>query len=132
MIDRYYGASDHVVFMGERIPAVMFITWPDLWYHTSEDTPDKLDSTQFKRVGVVGAAAAAAIATADDELALKIAAESLGNGTARVGQAQKRGLGYLADVTDASRLADAYKDARNGGPPPGGHREGRPSSRRAS
>jgi len=111
-IDRYYGASDHVVFLGEHIPAVMFITWPDLWYHTSEDTPDKLDSTQFKRVGVVGAAAAAAIAAADDELALKIAAESIGNGTARAGQVQKRGLGYLADVTDASRLADAYKDAR--------------------
>jgi hypothetical protein len=115
-VDRYYGASDHIVFIGERIPAVMFITWPDLWYHTSEDTPDKLDSTQFKRVGVVGAASAATIAIADDALALRIAAESLGNGTSRVGQAQKKGLTYLTDLTDltdAAGLAQAYKEARN-------------------
>jgi hypothetical protein len=111
-IDRHYGASDHVVFLGERIPAVMFITWPDLWYHTSEDTPDKLDSTQFKRVGVVGAAAAATIAMADDTMALKIAAESLGNGTTRTGLAQKKGLGYLADLTDAAGLTEAYRNAR--------------------
>jgi aminopeptidase YwaD len=112
-VDRYYGASDHVVFIGERIPAVMFITWPDLWYHTSEDAPDKLDSTQFKRVGVVGAASAATIAIADDTLALRIAAESLGNGTSRVGQAQKKGLTYLTDLTDAAGFAQAYKEARN-------------------
>jgi len=112
-VDRYYGASDHIVFIGERIPAVMFITWPDLWYHTSEDAPDKLDSTQFKRVGVVGAAAAAAIAIAGDEMALRIAAESLGNGTSRVGQAQKKGLAYLADLTDPAGFPEAYKEAAN-------------------
>ncbi len=112
-IDRNYGASDHVVFLGERIPALMWITWPDLWYHTSEDTPDKLDSTQFKRVGVVGAAAAMAIATADDAMALRIAAESLGNGTSRVGQAQKKGLTYLTDLADPAGLAAAYKEAKN-------------------
>ena len=112
-VDRYYGASDHIVFIGERIPAVMFITWPDLWYHTSEDAPDKLDSTEFKRVGVVGAASAATIAIADDEMALRIAAESLGNGTSRVGQAEKKGLAYLADLTDPAGFAQAYKEAGN-------------------
>jgi aminopeptidase YwaD len=112
-VDRYYGASDHIVFIGERIPAVMFITWPDLWYHTSEDAPDKLDSTQFKRVGVVGAASAAAIAIADDAMALRIAAESLGNGTSRVGQAQKKGLAYLADLTDPAGFPRAYREASN-------------------
>jgi hypothetical protein len=34
--------------MQHRIPAVMFVTWPDMWYHSSQDTPDKQDSTQYK------------------------------------------------------------------------------------
>ena len=40
--------------MQHGIPAVMFITWPDMWYHSSQDTPDKQDPTQYKRAAVVG------------------------------------------------------------------------------
>jgi aminopeptidase YwaD len=54
LIDKHYGASDHVTYMQHGIPSLMFITWPDMWYHSSQDTPDKLDSTQFKRAAVVG------------------------------------------------------------------------------
>ena len=43
-IDQHYGVSDHVTYMQYGIPAVMFITWPDMWYHSSQDTPDKQDS----------------------------------------------------------------------------------------
>ena len=35
------------------------IVWPDQWYHSSGDTPDKSDATQFKRVVTISAAAAA-------------------------------------------------------------------------
>ena len=35
-IDKHYGSSDHVTYMQHGIPAVMFITWPDMWYHSSE------------------------------------------------------------------------------------------------
>ena len=49
------------------IPAVMFITWPDMWYHSSQDTPDKQDSTQYKRAAVVATGALAVIATGGDE-----------------------------------------------------------------
>ena len=52
-IDKHYGSSDHVTYMQHGIPAVMFITWPDNWYHSSQDTPDKQDSTQYKRAAVV-------------------------------------------------------------------------------
>ncbi len=48
-------SSDHVTYMQHGIPAVMFITWPDMWYHSSEDTPDKQDPTQYKRAAAVGA-----------------------------------------------------------------------------
>ena len=113
-VEKYYGASDHAVFLNQGIPAVIFVTWPDPWYHSSQDTPDKLDSTQFKRVGVVGVAAITVLATADDEMAAKVTAESLGRGTARIGLAQKKGLAYLADAgLDAGALMEGYKEARN-------------------
>ena len=38
--------------------------WPDQWYHTSGDTIDKSDSTQFKRVVVISAAMALFMANA--------------------------------------------------------------------
>jgi len=113
VIDKHYGASDHVAYMQRGIPAVMFITWPDPWYHSSEDTPDKLDPTQFKRVAVVGTGAMAALASADDIMALRVANESLGRGTERMGEAQRKGLSYLADIGNDASLAQAYKEARN-------------------
>ncbi len=58
-IDKHYGSSDHVTYMQHGIPAVMFITWPDMWYHSSEDTPDKQDPTQYKRAAAVGLGALA-------------------------------------------------------------------------
>jgi len=113
LIDKHYGASDHVVYIGHGIPSLMFITWPDPFYHSSEDTPDKLDPTQFKRAGVVGLGALAVLAQADDVMATKVVAETLARGTERIGQAERKGLGYMADAADAAALVDALKEARN-------------------
>ena len=111
-VDKFYGASDHVVYMGQGIPSLMFITWPDLYYHSSKDLPQKLDPTQLKRVAVVGLGSLMVVAGADDMMAAKVAAESFGRGTARMGEAHRKGLSYLADLTDNAGLLDAYKDAR--------------------
>jgi aminopeptidase YwaD len=111
---QHYGSSDHVTYMQHGIPAIIFSTWPDPWYHSSQDTPDKLDSTQFKRVAVVGAAAAEILSSADDTMAARITAESLGRGSERLGEAQRKGLGYLADAVQGDeQLYSAYKDALN-------------------
>lgn len=112
-IEKHYGASDHVVYLGRGVPAVIFVTWPDMWYHSSHDTPDKLDPTQFKRAAVVGTAAMSALASADDAIAARAAAESLSRGTERMGQAQRKGLSYLADPTSPTvpSLAAAYREA---------------------
>jgi aminopeptidase YwaD len=109
--ENYYGASDHVVFINNRIPGVMFITWPDHFYHSSQDTPERLDPTQFKRAAVVGIGSMALLASANDEAGLKVAAESLARGTERMGKAQKKGLGYVADLPDGMGLSDAFKEA---------------------
>jgi aminopeptidase YwaD len=111
---QHYGSSDHVVYMQHGIPAIIFSTWPDPWYHSSQDTPDKLDATQFKRAAVVGVAAAEIIASADDSMDARITAESLGRGTERMGTAERKGLGYMADApANAPAILNAYKEALN-------------------
>ncbi len=112
-ISKYFGSSDHIVFLGAGIPSVMFITWPDPYYHTSHDTTERQDPTQLKRVGVVGAATLSVLGSAGDPEALAIAADSLGRGLGRVSQAQRKGLGYLTNLQDAAGFATAHKEARN-------------------
>lgn len=111
-IDKHYGSSDHVSYMQKGIPAVMFITWPDMWYHSSEDTIDKQDTTQYKRAAAVGLGSLAALAGGTDELAARILQENLGRGLARMGDSHTKGLGYLADVKSAADLNTAWREAR--------------------
>ena len=111
-IDKHYGSSDHSTYMQHGIPAVMFITWPDMWYHSTEDTPDKHDSTQSKRAAAVGLGSLAVLASGTDEMASRVVNENLGRGLSRMGAAHTKGLGYLADAADAAALAAAYREAR--------------------
>jgi hypothetical protein len=67
----YSGGSDHYVFMGGviNIPATMLGNWPDYFYHSSGDTPDKSDRTQLKRAVVYGVMLGASVAGMDREAA---------------------------------------------------------------
>jgi Peptidase family M28 len=111
-IDQHYGSSDHVTYMQHGIPAVMFITWPDMWYHSSEDTPDKQDPTQYKRAAAVGLGSLAVLSTGTDEVAARVLNENLGRGLSRMGASHAKGLGYLADATGAAALTAAYREAQ--------------------
>ena len=111
-IDKHYGSSDHVTYMQHGIPAVMFITWPDMWYHSSEDTPDKQDPTQYKRAAAVGLGALAVISVGTDEMAARVVSDNLGRGLSRMGESHTKGLGYMADASDGPTLTTAYKEAR--------------------
>jgi len=110
-IDKHYGSSDHVTYMQHGVPSVMFITWPDNWYHSSQDTPDKQDATQYKRAAVVATGAMTVLATGGDEMAARIVSENLARGAARMGESHRKGLAYMADVGDAASLPRAYKEA---------------------
>jgi hypothetical protein len=108
-----FGASDHEVFndWGVGVPGIVMNTWPDQWYHTSQDRPDKLDPTQLKRAAVITAAAAYTIAAADDAMAARIASEIVSNAAARLGHQLARGLEEMARA-DGTGFAPAYKRAR--------------------
>ena len=58
MMAPYAQGSDHDVFLALGIPATMLGHDPDWTHHTSEDTPDKTDATEFRRVGTLASAAA--------------------------------------------------------------------------
>ncbi len=111
-IDQHYGSSDHVTYMQYGIPAVMFITWPDMWYHSSQDTPDQQASTQYKRAAVVATGALATIATGGDQMAARVTSENLARGTERLGVAQRKAAAYLGDATTPEALHMAWKEAR--------------------
>jgi aminopeptidase YwaD len=111
-IDQHYGASDHVTYMQYGIPAVMFITWPDMWYHSSQDTPDKQDPTQYKRAAIVATGALAVIATGGDQVAARVTSENLARGSERMGVAQRKATSYLADAASPEALHAAWKEAR--------------------
>jgi aminopeptidase YwaD len=112
-IETHYGSSDHEVFndWAVGVPGVMMIAWPDRWYHTSGDRADKADPTALKRIVIIGAAAAYTIASADDDMAIRIASETASNGTARLAHQFMMGLEKL-NTADAASLAASYGAAR--------------------
>ena len=71
----YSGGSDHEVFMGGglQVPATMFGSWPDYFYHTNQDTPDKCDPTALRRAVVLGMMTAGSIAGMDSASAVALA-----------------------------------------------------------
>jgi aminopeptidase YwaD len=111
-IETHYGSSDHEIFndWGVGVPGIMMITWPDPWYHTSNDRVSKTDPTQMKRIAIIGAAGAYTVASADDDMAIKIAGEVASNGTRRLGHQLVVALEILNKAT-AEDLSNAYKKA---------------------
>jgi len=87
-IESHFGSSDHEVFndWSTQVPGIMLIAWPDKWFHTSGDRVDKADPTQLKRIVAIGAAAAYTIASADESIAIGIAAQTAGNGSRRLAE----------------------------------------------
>lgn len=113
-IETHYGSSDHEVFndWGVQVPGILMIAWPDQWYHTSGDRPDKSDATQLKRVVIIGAAAAYTVASADDDMAVRIASETASNATRRLGHKFAIALEVLNDSA-AGSFEEDYKLARS-------------------
>ncbi len=113
LIERYSGGSDHDIFVdgSVRIPAVLMIVWPDQWYHSSGDTPDKSDATQFKRVATISAAAAEFLANAGPAEAERMMAEISARQGGRLGEDQGRAERLLL-AADAKAIHAAAKEAR--------------------
>ena len=65
----FSGGSDHYILSDPSVgvPTPMIIQWPDKFYHTSHDTPDKVDPAMLGRVGSLSATYAYFLANAGQE-----------------------------------------------------------------
>lgn len=113
-IDPYDGGSDHIVFVdgGVRIPAVMLICWPDMWYHTDRDTPDKSDPTQLKRVVVLSVASALFLSNAGEQEICEMINLCFSKGLKRIGDDKIKAWQFIRDA-GKEELPRAYKEAIN-------------------
>ena len=101
----FSGGSDHAVFVDPLlgVPCPMLIQWPDRYYHSSHDTPDKCDPASLALAARCAATFAGFLATAgDDELSWL--AGAVGRGSRR------RALAALDDADPArARAAEAVR-----------------------
>jgi hypothetical protein len=96
-IEKHYGSSDHTVFIGQGIPAILMNNWPDWAYHTSEDRPSSADPTQLKRAVFISLASGAAMANADAAGAVRIAETVMGYAAERTGTELKLALQMIGE-----------------------------------
>jgi len=82
----FSGGSDHAEFTEAttRVPCVMLLQWPDLFYHTSMDTIDKVSEDSLKRVGWVATVAALTLANATHEDIFTLAYQTASKGMTRI------------------------------------------------
>lgn len=113
-IERYAGGSDHYIFTdgGIGIPSIMFGTWPDINYHTNEDTPDMVDPTTLKRTVFLGVASAVYLAGATGKDVPQLAMEIIAKGRQRIASDEKKAADLLSSGNAAS-LSGYYQEARN-------------------
>lgn len=110
----YAGGSDHYFFNDASIgvPSTM-LGHPDPYHHTAQDTPDKVDPTELKRVCFIAAGSAWFIANASDAETERLLLEMYRGSSER----------FVDDITNAEaamyttqtpdELFTSYKDALN-------------------
>jgi hypothetical protein len=98
-VNAHSGGSDHHEFVDSTIgvPCVMLLQWPDMFYHSSMDTIDKVSSDSLKRIGWITTVAALTLADADNEEALLLANETHSRGLTRIEEMQRQAVQALMD-----------------------------------
>jgi hypothetical protein len=86
------------------------IDWPDNYYHTSEDNPDKCDPTQLRRVIFIASASAYTMASAEYPMVVRILAEMFAAATTRIGIQMAKSSDILENAT-AESFQKSYKRA---------------------
>jgi aminopeptidase YwaD len=109
------GGSDHTCFNNSSvaIPAIELNIWPDQWYHTDLDTPDKSDPTQLKRTAFIGAAMAWAVADCTDEVLENLLDAVSAFGYGRLAERELPQALKAIDSSDAGKLQIAMNLALN-------------------
>ena len=103
----YVTGTDHELFNNLKIGATTLNAWPDDFYHSSEDTPDKVDPTQLHRAVVIGLAGITTLAYAGSDQAENVALLSLVYGRKRIAASEFSSVkSLLAADKDGFKEAD--------------------------
>ena len=108
----YTTGTDHELFNDLKMGAATLSAWPDNFYHSSEDAPDKVDPTQLHRAVVIGLAGAATLAYADDGQAQDLARLSLIYGRRRIAASEFSATRSLLAATQGG-FGEADRSAGN-------------------
>jgi len=104
----FSGGSDHAEFTESTVgvPCIMLLQWPDLYYHTSQDTPDKVSEDSLKRVGWIATVAAFTLANATPETAFRLASLTASKGITRIEDATTEATEELFKKKDDPKLKE--------------------------
>ncbi|MEM3666478.1 MAG: DUF4910 domain-containing protein [Candidatus Bathyarchaeia archaeon] len=93
----FSGGSDHAEFNSSTVgvPCVMLLQWPDLYYHTSMDTIDKVSVDSLRRIGWIATVAALTLANASAEEILLLAGQTATRSIERIEEASREALNEL-------------------------------------
>jgi len=107
-INPFSGGSDHAEFNDSTIgvPCVMLLQWPDIFYHTSLDSIDKVSEESLKRIGWITTVASLTLADATKEEAVYIANLTRLGGIIRIQEACKEAITALFKTIE-SNIQDA-------------------------
>jgi len=85
----FTGGSDHTEFNEATVgvPCVGLTQWPDLFYHTSMDTIDKVSEDSLRRVGLAVTTSVLTLASADAGTVHRIAGMTCSEGMKRISDA---------------------------------------------
>jgi polyhydroxyalkanoate synthesis regulator phasin len=84
----------------------MLLQWPDLFYHTSMDTIDKVSEDSLRRVGWIVANATLTLANATFETAFQLASETASKGMIRIEEAKRKAVEELFKRRQDPKLKD--------------------------
>jgi hypothetical protein len=105
----FSGGSDHYIFSDPTVgvPMPMLIQWPDKFYHTSDDTLDKVDPAMLARAGTLATAYAFFAANAGKVEARWLAHEMQARFQVRLAQSTQAHITQMWD----SKAPTASKEA---------------------
>ena len=104
----FSSGSDHAQFNDSSVavPCVMLLQWPDLFYHTSMDTIDKVSEDSLKRIGWIATVAALTLANATAETAFFLANQTASKGIMRIEDASREATEQLVKKKEDPKLKD--------------------------
>ena len=106
----YEGGSDHTVFADAGVPSLLNWHFTDRYYHTNQDTIDKVSAAEMEHVGITVATSAYALAAAGERDALAMVKMLERAAVARLALERRQGAELIARAKDAAAATKIEAD----------------------